>query len=473
MKHAVILAGIGILAACSPGEERNPALPPVTMISPDSANQQSARFSPDGMRIFWWQPTGGGNQLWTAGADLSNPTSVPVTAFGDNPFLWSPDGSQIAVPSSDSGLLQVGLIPAAGGAPRQLTRVPGIAVPVAWNPDGDRLIYIATAAGNGGGTVRSFVTSLSRGGTSLLIPEEQRPNIGQWSPDGSRIAYVVIDGAQNTIWVADSTGHHPRQLTSDGFEQFAVGPSAWSPDGREVAYESRRTGTSDIWVVPVDSGAPRQLTRDIRNDWTPRWSPDGKWVAFLSDRGKQTDLWVVPAAGGQEVRVTDDVDGEELMQWLSGTRLAFLTGRGQGGIWALSLNDRTERRLTPDSLRAAGPQLSPDGKQVAFRVDRGGGVNDIAIVPLAGGPMRTLVQGGNNAEISWSPDGTRLVFSSDRGGSQDIWTVDAAGGDPRQLTNWPGSESNPRWNVDGSATLVPVRPRHPARRCLAGVLDRG
>jgi len=451
MKHAVILAGIGLLAACSPGKERNPALPPVTMISSDSANQQSARFSPDGTRLFWWQPTAGKNQLWTAGADLSNPTIVAVTSLNSTPVLWSPDGSQIALSSSDSGLLQVGLIPAAGGAPRQLTRVAGVAIPVAWNPDGDRLTYIATAAGKGGGTFRSFVTSLSRGGASLLIPDEQRPNVGQWSPDGSRIAYVVIDGAKNTIWAADSTGQHARQLTTDGFEQVAEGASAWSPDGKELLYESRRTGTSDIWVLPVDSGAPRQLTRDIRNDWAPRWSPDGKWVAFVSDRGKQTDVWVVPAVGGEEIRVTDDVDGEDLMQWLSGSRLAYLTGRGQSGIWALSLTDSTERRLTPDSLHAGAPELSPDGKQVAFSVVRGGGVNDIAIVPLAGGPMRTLVQGGDNTDLHWSPDGSRLVFTSDRGGSQDIWVVDVAGGEPRQLTNWPGSESNPRWNVDGSA----------------------
>ncbi len=173
------------------------------------------------------------------------------------------------------------------------------------------------------------------------------------------------------------------------------------------------------------------------------------------------------------------------MQWLSGNRLAYLTGRGQSGIWALSLADSSERRLTPDSLRAAGPRLSPDGTEVAFNVDRGGGVNDIALVPLAGGPIRTLVQGGNNSEISWSPDGARLVFSSDRGGSQDIWVVDVAGGEPRQLTTWPGGERSPRWNVDGSAVwfvsdrdarisdlwLVPVAGGEPARVTHAGMVN--
>lgn len=268
MKRAMILAGLCCLA-CNPGRSGNPALPPVTMTSPDSANHQMARFSPDGTRLFWWERAGQGNQLWTAGADLQNPTKMPVTSCCPAPTLWSPDRSQIAVGSSDVGLSQVAIISSAGGSPRQLTSVSGFASPVEWHPDGDRLTYIATAGGSSGGTFRSFVTSLSHRGTAPLIPGELRPAIGYWSPDGSRIGYLVFDGSHSTIWVADSAGRNPRQLTTDGFESFGNSEWVWSPDGKELAYESRRTGTSDIWVVPVDSGAPRQLTRDIRNDTWP------------------------------------------------------------------------------------------------------------------------------------------------------------------------------------------------------------
>lgn len=452
MKRAMILVGICCISACnSGGTAANGALPPVTMLSPDSANHQWARFSPDGSRLFWWEPVGQANQLWTADAKLGNPTKVPVTSVSLGPIFWSSDGSQIAVPSSDAGFIQVAIISAVGGAPRPLTTGSTIAWPTGWHPDGDRLGYVATAAGTGGGTFRSFVTSLSHGGASPLIPGENRPYVGLWSPDGSHIGYIVVDRGHNTIWVADSAGGHPRQLTTDGFEGFGGPGSPWSPDGRELAYESKRTGTKDVWVVPIDGGAPRQLTRDIRNDFSPLWSPDGKWIAFLSDRGKQTDIWVVPAAGGQELRVTDDASVEELMQWLPGSKLAFLTGQGQSSVWAMSPADSAERRLTPDSLRVTPQNLSPDGKEEAITIDRGGGVADIALLPVTGGPMRTLVQGGNNSEVQWSPDGTRLAFTSDRGGTSDIWVVDAAGGEARQLENWPGNEHYPTWSGDGSA----------------------
>jgi Tol biopolymer transport system component len=449
MKGAIILAGMSCLAACNPAKSGNPALPPVTILSPDSANHTNARFSPDGTRLFWWEPSGQTNQLWTADARLQSPTKVPVTAIQVAGMLWSPDRSQIALSSSSSGYVQVAVIPASGGAPKALTNVM-FAVPVGWHPDGDRFVYAAFAGDKGGGTIRTFVTSVTRGGSTPLISSESKPMLGVWSPDGSRIAYMVIDAGHTSVWIADSVGQHPRQLATDDFASFGNSETIFSPDGKWIAYESRRTGTSDIWVVPADGGEPRQLTHDIRNDTYPLWSPDSKWIAFLSERGKQTDIWVVPATGGEEIRVTDDAAVEELMQWRDGSTLAFLTGQGQSGIWAMTLADSAERRLTPDSLRTGSPTLSPDGTQVAMLIQRGGGVSDLAVMPVTGGSLRTLVQGGNNSEISWSPDGARIAFTSDRGGTTDIWVVDVAGGEPRQLENWPGGERAPAWSGDGS-----------------------
>lgn len=149
--------------------------------------------------------------------------------------------------------------------------------------------------------------------------------------------------------------------------------------------------------------------------------------------------------------MTDDPSAEDLMQWLSPTRFAYLTGLGQSGIWSMSLGDSSEKRLTPDSILAGYPSLSPDGKQVVFTVDHGGGQSDLTMMPVSGGPMRTLVRGGNISSFVFSPDGSHIAYQSDRGGSIDIWVVDVAGGEPRQLENWPGDEVSPVWSADGTA----------------------
>jgi TolB protein len=451
------LAAISTVAFAScdraPGTVDGSPLPAITAVSPEGATRYLGfAYSPDGARIAYWTPADSSSlmQLWVADADLRSPVKLPVTSamLGHLP-IWSPDGSRIAVASSDSGVADIVVVNAATGETRRVTRGKGMEGPLSWFPDNDRLAYFATAAG---GTFMGGVVSVASGATRPLAPGEKHPHIGAPSPDGSHVAYFVGDGSRFTIWVADSNGTNPRQLTTEGFEILEQ-YQEWSPDGKALLYESRRTGTTDLWIVPIDGGKPRQLTRDVRNDYSASWSPDGKWIAFLSDRGRQTDVWVVPSAGGDEIRLTDTRAIETApLQWQRGTSsLSFITGTQQSEVWALNVADGTETRLTPDTVRADFFNISPDGKQLDVVLNRGPGVHELVVMPVAGGAMRSVVSGAKLIlRPWWSPDGSKIVFESDRGGSQDVWVVDAAGGPPRQLVNWPGYEANAVWSGDGS-----------------------
>ncbi|MBA3746097.1 MAG: PD40 domain-containing protein, partial [Solirubrobacterales bacterium] len=86
--------------------------------------------------------------------------------------------------------------------------------------------------------------------------------------------------------------------------------AALSPDGRRLAYvrmRPRRTAAfhkhdflsggdrCDVWLVDTAGGAPENLTRgaeDGSGHWAPRWSPDGKRLALLSTRGADVQAWV-------------------------------------------------------------------------------------------------------------------------------------------------------------------------------------
>ncbi len=451
MRFSPCVGMVLLLGACARGESGGPQ---VTALSPDGQRLNAISYSPDGTRIAYWSPGDSAAwQLWVANADLSAPMKMPaISLFSGVPPVWSPDGTRIASWSSQFGTADVVVMPAAGGAPQRVTQGPGFEIPVAWYPDGDRLTYLASAEG---GTISSFEVSVSAGTSKPLVPNERHPTFGMPSPDGSHLGYGVVDGQRSSLWVADSDGSNPRQLTSEGFESASGNTIPWSPDGKEIAYESRRTGTSDIWVVPIDGGKPQQLTHDVRNDYLPTWSPDGKWIAFLSDRGRQTDVWVVPAAGGEERRVSDTSDDELALTWRPGTTtLAFTAITRAGGAWVMDLTGGTERRITPDSVRISWFNVSPDGEQIDYVVDRGGGIADLAVMAIAGGPSRTLVAGGGIVNSPyWSPDGSKIVFTSDRGGSMDVWVVDASGGAPRQITNWPSNESAAVWSGDGKVVF--------------------
>ncbi len=90
--------------------------------------------------------------------------------------------------------------------------------------------------------------------------------------------------------------------------------------------------------------------------------------------------------------------------------------------------------------------VSPDGKTIAFDL-----LGDIYTLPIEGGEATAIDSG-----LSWSiqprfsPDGSEIAFTSDAGGGDNIWIMNADGSEPRQLTE----ESfrllnNPYWSPDG------------------------
>lgn len=446
MKRVILLASLLVVAACG---ERS-TLPPATALSPVGGNDVGAGYSPDGSRIYWWTQAGNKWQLWQSPADMSTPKQVPILSASTGFPVWSPDGSRFAVGASiETTLPRVYVVDTAGGPARRLTKNDALEQPLLWNPDGKRLSYLTLV----GSTIMAMVVNVDSGVPTRLVPEETKSHVALWSPDGTKLAVDIFDGGQSTIGLADSLGGHFRQLTSEGFENLAggsTGTTPWAPDGKTLLYTSNRTGASDIWALPIDGSPPRQLTNDVRSDDNPIWSPDGEWIAFVSDRGLQTDLWVMPAAGGPAERVTDNMQSETLIGWRPNTnQLAYTTGKTLAAVWAHRLADGAERRLTPDSSYAPWYSVSGNGElEVTF--NRGGGVYDFSVMPLAGGEPKTLLKNTGGQNAYWSSDGSKLAFSSNRGGSNDIWVLDAAGGAPRQLTSWPGREDYPVWSTDGS-----------------------
>src|SRR5262249_43718874 len=81
--------------------------------------------------------------------------------------------------------------------------------------------------------------------------------------------------------------------------------------------------------------------------------------------------------------------------------------------------------------RIGEPQLSPDGKQVAFTVTNvdvpsNTKPSKIYVIPVEGGAPKPLAQDGSqNERARWSPDSKQIYFVSNRGGSSQVWVMDA------------------------------------------------
>src|ERR1051325_11150923 len=101
--------------------------------------------------------------------------------------------------------------------------------------------------------------------------------------------------------------------------------------------------------------------------------------------------------------------------------------------------------------RVPDPQLSPDGKRVAFTVgdvnfDGNRVVNQIYTVSIDGGSIKQLTSGDRSSSAPrWSPDGKKIAFTT---GSQ-VWVMDNDGDDKQQVTKISTGAAAPVWSPDG------------------------
>jgi dipeptidyl aminopeptidase/acylaminoacyl peptidase len=116
---------------------------------------------------------------------------------------------------------------------------------------------------------------------------------------------------------------------------------------------------------------------------------------------------------------------------------------------------QTFRQFTISDLlkvrRVGDPQLSPDGKWIAYTVTdidktANRGIPQIYLVPVTGGEPKLLGTGLRSSSPRWSPDGKWIAYAS---GGQ-IWTINVASGETKKITNISTGASDPVWSPDGT-----------------------
>jgi Tol biopolymer transport system component len=122
---------------------------------------------------------------------------------------------------------------------------------------------------------------------------------------------------------------------------------------------------------------------------------------------------------------------------------------------------QSRRPMTPLDLievpRVNDPQLSPDGRQALYVMDR----PDWKANQRVGHIWRVNADGSGSVQLTygergesaprWSPDGRRIAFLSRRGDNEDaqLYLLDNDGGEARQLMKHPSAISSPQWAPDG------------------------
>ena len=121
--------------------------------------------------------------------------------------------------------------------------------------------------------------------------------------------------------------------------------------------------------------------------------------------------------------------------------------------------DAPDPAFTPSDLFnlsvASDPQISPDGRQIAY-VRRSGDImsdrfrSSIWLIDVASGEQRPVAAGpGTHSSPVWSPDGRRLAYvSTAEGGSAQLFVRWMASGETVRVTGLPDSPSSIAWSPD-------------------------
>src|SRR5229473_2629792 len=135
-----------------------------------------------------------------------------------------------------------------------------------------------------------------------------------------------------------------------------------------------------------------------------------------------------------------------------------------------------KRPMTVDDLfrfqRISDPQISPDGKMVAYvvtTVDLPGNKTSSSIWLAStqdGKPPQPLTNTTKkDSHPRWSPDAKRILFESNRSGEGQLWVIDVNGGEARQLTTISSEAGSGIWSPDGKwiAFVSAVYPEYSAK----------
>ena len=313
-------------------------------------------------------------------------------------------GDVIAWVRNVDGVRNIWMARGPGFAPLQLTRYTADdgqeLTQLTFSPDGARLVFVrggdhdsnwpaeGNLAPNPDSSPQQPLTAIwtvpLTGGAPRKIDEGDQPAIST----RGRLAYTK----EHHVWSAPLDEGKPERLF---FDRGNNSDLQWSPDGSRLAFVSARGGHSFIGIYTSQNAPLVYLAPSTDRDSSPRWSPDGARVAFVRQAGEggapdpiltqvphRWSIWVAAADGGSGRAVWQspdtlagsypDVEGEANLHWGAGNRLVFLAYLDDWPhLYSVPSTGGTPLLLTPGAYMVEHVAESRDGRFMIYDANTG------------------------------------------------------------------------------------------------------
>ncbi len=416
----------------------------------DSEGAGTAAFSPDGQHVavvrsddLWRLPVAGGRAVRvTSGQEIDHPV------WGEDGFIYfDAHGGLFRAPEQGGEaevVLEAPLHTASHPVP-----VPGTPIVLFTRVTDDLLAgeirVLDTRTGEDTHLTDGVDAKLVGGDILLFASHGQAVFAARLDVAGRKLLTAPIS-VLDSVGVSGTSGEY--QVAENGTVLYWSGAHA----GAAASQETLVTVDAEGRERPV--GPPPGRIRG------PRYSPDGDRVVYELQTGEafEDELWVLDTRTGTRDRVADF--GRNAVWSRDGERIAFTrSGVTSDQVYLGSARMAFPPRpiaFTNPNLRTYG--FTPDGNSILVVYAGEAGSLDVGTLSLEGEPVLTpyLTSSASENAPELSPDGRWVAYESDEDGRPAVYVRAYPEPGPRYRVSL-GRGVGPRWSADGTRLMYRAR----------------
>jgi dipeptidyl aminopeptidase/acylaminoacyl peptidase len=354
------------------------------------------RWSPSGDRIAFLAADGEKhNQIFVMDMAGGDPIQLTKSPTSIQQFAWKPDGSALAFVAIDEAPKKTGadqfddafevgdgsfldkekalpthlwMVAAAGGEAKRLTSgtwslpvafPPGPpASPIAFTPDGSKLIYVRLENTYSGDRRYSSpqVLDLASGKSEAITTHRMYAAFPMLSPDGMHVAYVYprdgVDRNYQDIYVVAGLKGDGENITRSIDRNFFR--ALWTPDSKAIVTAANDGATAGMWLQPLQGKAARLDLGDVTPN-TGFWldanvGPQGQIAFTGTEPHHPAEIYILDTPQSKPRRLTS----------LNADFDALKLGTSEVVTWQSP--DKTPKNWTENGILTYPPNYVPGSK---------------------------------------------------------------------------------------------------------------
>ena len=295
--------------------------------------------------------------------------------------------------------------------------------------DGDTFFFLSE---RDGGTMNVYKSTVSNPAQAVAVTDFKTHPVRFLSRGADGTLAFTYDGDIYTMRHGAAPVKVDISLVDDyqpDIEKFMVrngaSESVAAPDGKSVALVWR----GNVFVTSTDYATTRQITTTPEAERQVAWAPDGNALYYTSERDGRFNIY--KATMGRADEEPDFAHATTIIE---------------------------EAVFAPDAHERTYPKVSPDGKSLAFILDR----NKLAVLDFASGKVKELTDGSTYRHrdggfyYTWSPDSHNIaleIIDRKHDPYSDVAIIDVESGKLTNITNSGYFDQTPVWVMDGDALM--------------------